>query len=129
MNAFDTNIVVRILVDDDPKQSARARDAAAAGGFVSKTVVLETFWVLESIYGLKHDLILSALLELAALPGVEIEDVVGLGQAVRLTQAGLDFEDAYHFAGARRSTAFLTYDRSLVRRASRLGVTPPVRMP
>ena len=46
MNAFDTNIVVRILVDDDPKQRARARTAVVAGGYISKTVVLETFWVL-----------------------------------------------------------------------------------
>ncbi len=129
MNAFDTNIVVRILVNDDPKQSARARAAVAAGGFVSKTVVLETFWVLESVYGLKRDLILGALLDLAALPGIEIEDVTGLGQAVRLTQAGLDFEDAYHFAGARQGTAFLTYDRSFIKRAAGLGLRPEVRVP
>ena len=70
MNPFDTNIGVRILVDDDPKQSARARAAVAAGGFVSKTVVLEAFWVLESVYGLKRELILGALMDFAALPGM-----------------------------------------------------------
>lgn len=30
MNAFDTNIEVRILVNDDPRQSAQARAAVAA---------------------------------------------------------------------------------------------------
>ena len=129
MNAFDTNIVVRILVNDDPRQSVQARAAVAAGGFVSKTVVLETFWVLESVYGLKRDLILGALLDLAALPGIEIEDAQGLGQAVHLTRAGLDFEDAYHFTGARHGTAFLTYDRSFVKRAARLGIRPEIRLP
>ena len=72
MNAFDTNIVVRILVDDDPKQSATARAAVEAGGFISKTVVLETVWVLESAYGFERDLILGALLDLAALPKVKL---------------------------------------------------------
>ena len=129
MNAFDTNIVVRILVNDDQRQSARARAAVASGGYVSKTVVLEVFWVLESVYRLKHDLILGALLDLAALPGVEIEDALGLAQAVRLTQAGLDFEDAYHLVGARQSGAFLTYDRSFIKHASRLGIQPEFRLP
>ena len=40
-------------------------------------------WALESIYKLRRDLILTALLELAALPNVEIEDATGLAKAVR----------------------------------------------
>lgn len=129
MNPFDANIVMRILVDDDPKQSARARAAVAAGGFVSKTVVLEAFWVPESVYGLKRELILGALMDFAALPGIEIEDASGLGQAVRLTQAGPDFEDAYHFVGARQKTGFLTYDRQFIKRAAAPGLRPQVRQP
>ena len=129
MNAFDTNIVVRILVDDDPKQSATARAAVETGGFISKTVVLETVWVLESVYAFERDLILGALLDLAALPNVNIEDAVGLAQAVRLAQAGLQFEDAYHFTGARQHDALLTFDREFIKRSGKLGLRPVVKLP
>ena len=129
MNAFDTNIVVRILVDDDPKQSADARAAVEAGGFISKTVILETVWVLESVYELRRDLILTALLELAALPHVEVEDAVGLEQAVRLAQTGIEFEDAYHFTSARQHDALLTFDRDFIKRAGKLGLRPVVKRP
>ena len=129
MNALDTNLVVRILVDDHPGQARRARAAAEAGGFVSKTVILETVWVLESVYGLKRDLVMRALLDFAALPGIEIEDGAGLAQAIRLVQTGFEFEDAYHFAGARHADALLTFDRSFVRRAARAGLRPEVKVP
>ncbi len=51
MKSFDTNVVVRLLVDDDPAQCARAerafRGAIGEGGaFFSATVLVEVAWVL-----------------------------------------------------------------------------------
>jgi predicted nucleic-acid-binding protein len=47
----DTNVLVRFLVEDDPKQNAIARDffskrSAEDPAFVSATVIAETVWVL-----------------------------------------------------------------------------------
>jgi predicted nucleic-acid-binding protein len=47
----DTNVLVRFLVEDDPKQSALARDffsrrSTEDPAFVSATVIAETVWVL-----------------------------------------------------------------------------------
>jgi predicted nucleic acid-binding protein len=52
MLAVDTNLIVRYLTGDHPKQSAKAR--AVIDGedvFVSTAVALETEWVLRRVYG------------------------------------------------------------------------------
>jgi len=47
MIAVDTNIVVRLLTNDDPEQAGRAAAVVKNGPvFIPKTVVLETEWVL-----------------------------------------------------------------------------------
>jgi predicted nucleic-acid-binding protein len=57
MKAIDTNVLVRYLVQDDPKQSKKAAayiEAAAAAGdtiLISTVVLCETVWVLDSAYG------------------------------------------------------------------------------
>ena len=46
MTAVDTNVVVRLLAQDDPKQTAAARALFSAGSiWIAKTVLLETAWV------------------------------------------------------------------------------------
>ena len=55
MRAVDTNVVVRYLTGDQPEQAARAREVFRAGQvFVSTTVLLESDWVLRSVYGSPH---------------------------------------------------------------------------
>ena len=52
MRAIDTNVVVRYLTGDDPVQAPKARAAVDAGPvFASTTVLLESEWVLRSVYG------------------------------------------------------------------------------
>ena len=57
MKAVDTNVLVRYLVQDDPRQGKRAADfieAAATGEeqiLIGNIVLCEMVWVLESAYG------------------------------------------------------------------------------
>src|ERR1041385_573755 len=52
MLAIDTNVVVRYLTSDHPKQAARAEALVERQDvFVATTVLLETEWVLRSAYG------------------------------------------------------------------------------
>jgi predicted nucleic acid-binding protein len=50
MVTFDTNVVVRLLVEDDPQQSALAldawREALPQGVFLPKLVLVEAVWVM-----------------------------------------------------------------------------------
>ena len=52
MRAIDTNVLVRLLTMDDPKQAvaAEAFVTAADHGWISHVVLVETVWVLESVY-------------------------------------------------------------------------------
>ena len=51
MIATDTNVLVRLLVNDDEAQGSRARAAFEVEDiWIGKTVLLETFWVLRSAY-------------------------------------------------------------------------------
>ncbi|TLY69608.1 MAG: type II toxin-antitoxin system VapC family toxin, partial [Gammaproteobacteria bacterium] len=51
MFAIDTNVLIRYLVNDDAAQGARARALIDRENvWVSKTVVLESAWVLEAVY-------------------------------------------------------------------------------
>jgi predicted nucleic acid-binding protein len=51
MIAVDTNIVVRYLTGDHPRQSTKARTLVDGNDvFLSRTVILECEWVLRSAY-------------------------------------------------------------------------------
>ncbi|MFO0618494.1 MAG: type II toxin-antitoxin system VapC family toxin [Polyangiaceae bacterium] len=50
MRAVDTNIVVRLLARDDPKQTAAAETFVALGAWVSHVVLVEAIWVLGSVF-------------------------------------------------------------------------------
>jgi len=52
MLAIDTNLIVRYLTGDHPRQSAKARALIDGNDvLVCTTVLLEAEWVLRSVYG------------------------------------------------------------------------------
>jgi predicted nucleic-acid-binding protein len=50
MRAVDTNVVVRLVVRDEPKQVSAAENFIAGGAWVSHLVLAETIWVLDAVY-------------------------------------------------------------------------------
>ena len=54
MRAVDTNVLVRVLVRDDRKQTDLAEEYIARGAWVSHLVLAEAMWVLRSKYALPH---------------------------------------------------------------------------
>src|SRR6266545_410204 len=50
MRAVDTNVLVRILARDDPKQVRAADEFVAPGAWVSLLALAETIWVLSTVY-------------------------------------------------------------------------------
>jgi len=52
MRAIDTNVLVRLITRDDPKQVAAAEAFAASGAWVSHLVLAEMTWVLAAVYDL-----------------------------------------------------------------------------
>ena len=121
MLAVDTNVVVRFLTADDPKQSRRAlaliRDTRV---WIAKTVLLETEWVLRSLYGFGVERVAVAFQLLVGLPTVHVEDAQAVQRALGWFAAGLEFGDALHLASRDRAEAFVTFDNNFRKRASRL---------
>ena len=50
MLAVDTNVLLRLLVRDDPRQALAADLAVARGAWVSHLVLAEALWVLDAVY-------------------------------------------------------------------------------
>src|SRR5450432_1976866 len=73
MLAIDTNLIVRSLTGDHPKQSAAARALIEAKDvFVCTTVLMETEWVLRSAYGFAPERVAKALAAFLGLPRVTL---------------------------------------------------------
>ena len=119
MLAIDTNLIVRFLVKDHPAQSAKAK--ALIGGedvFVPSTIVLETAWVLRSVYGYSNDQLGDALAAFGGLPRVTLEEPAIVAQALDWTKAGVDFADALHLAKAQGCKGFVSFDRKFAKAAN-----------
>lgn len=122
MTAVDTNILVRLLTGDDPDQVAAARSLFAAGPiWIAKTVLLETGWVLGSLYGFEQDAIRTAFTKLLGLTNVHVEDEAAVAAALSLAAQGIQFPDAIHLSSRPAGCAFVSFDRAFVRRARRAG--------
>lgn len=121
MLAVDTNLIVRLLTHDDAAQARRAAALFAREQiYISRTVLLESEWVLRFSYELPAGVILLALRRLVGLPNVVLEQQREIAEALDGFEQGLDFADALHLAGSRRAGRFATFDRKLIKRAQKL---------
>jgi predicted nucleic-acid-binding protein len=74
MIAFDTNMLVRALVLDNPAQADVVRELMAANTvFISRTVLLETEWVLRARYKKTKDQLQGFFITLLASENAVVE--------------------------------------------------------
>jgi len=123
MLAVDTNVLVRFLTGDHQEQAATAVALFTAEPiWIAKTVLLETVWVLGAAYGFEQLTIREGLLKIISLENVQIEDEPAVSAALALTAHGVSLADALHLSSRPAACGFVSFDRALVRRASRAGV-------
>jgi predicted nucleic acid-binding protein len=127
--SLDTNILVRLIVNDDAQQVARARTLILErGGSVQSTVLIETAWVLGKTYGFNASEIASFLLAFSETQQIRFELGERLPSAMAALAKGVDAADAIHVAGCQ-TEAFATFDTALTRRAPEHFKTPAVITP
>lgn len=131
MRAVDTNILARFYLHDDAAQGRIAASVLSAGDiFVPKTVILELEWVLRYVAEQPENKVIECLAHLIALPGITVEDRDEIEAALGHYRNGVDFADALHLAASKACSEMLTFDdRGYARRARRLRLKPPVRVP
>jgi predicted nucleic-acid-binding protein len=124
MIAVDTNVLVRLLTCDDPKQAMAARAVILRDSvWVAKTVILETAWVLGSIYAFDEAAVVDALTKFLGLDNVQAEDEPAVAAALALTAHGIEFADALHLTSRPPGASFVTFDKAFVRCAKRAAVS------
>jgi predicted nucleic-acid-binding protein len=122
MLAIDTNLIVRYLTGDHPRQSARARTLIDGQPvFAAITVMLEVEWVLRSTYGYRPPDVVRALRAFAGLPTVTVEDEPVVAAALDLAEKGMDFADVLHLRKSAHCSGFASFDSELVKAAKAAG--------
>jgi predicted nucleic-acid-binding protein len=128
MIALDTNIVVRLIVDDDPDQVGRSRAVIERNGAsVGPSVLLEAAWVLARSYRLTPQTIALAFNVMAAAEGMSLP--AWAGSLRECVDAGIDIGDAIHLFETNPEFTFVTFDRNLALRAQRSFDRPKVATP
>ncbi|HZT02222.1 MAG TPA: type II toxin-antitoxin system VapC family toxin [Steroidobacteraceae bacterium] len=99
MIGLDTNVIVRYVMQDDPKQSQKASKFIESltpeiPGFVPLVAVVELVWVLTSCYDLTREQVAQVLDALLRAKEIVLERAEQVSQALRTFSAGgADFAD------------------------------------
>ncbi|CAG7857427.1 hypothetical protein MCAMS1_02240 [biofilm metagenome] len=124
MIAFDTNLLLRLAVADDPKQVAIVNQLIAQNVvFIPRTVMLETEWVLRSVYSVSRTVILNFFRALLSADDAEIENAAEVSYALDWYEQGADFADALHLAVCG-TTVLHTFDKGFCKEAREASLTP-----
>ncbi len=112
--AVDTNVVVRFLVGDGSDQALQARAVFEKGVCtIPVSVMLETEWILRSVFEVPQPTIAEALARLLSMKNAKVMDRPAVDQAMKAYRNGLDFADALHVALSDDCKEFVTFDTKL----------------
>ena len=123
---LDTNVLVRYLAQDEPRQAAKAREiierriSLENPGFISIVTMVEAVWVLDRAYGLSNEEIAAAVERILQTDvfAVENEQIVFTAM-VAMREGRGSFADAVIAGlGTKAGCAYtLTFDRKALRLA------------
>ena len=121
MRAVDTNVLVRLIIRDNPRQVASAEDFIGTGAWVSILALAETTWVLSSVYELTARQQATAIEMLLNHRHLVLQDpdLVAAALEIFRSRPSLGFSDCLmlHLARKAGHLPFGTFDRALARTA------------
>jgi predicted nucleic-acid-binding protein len=119
MHAIDTNVLVRLITRDDPRQVELAEKFVSKGAWVSHLVLAEAMWVLSAVYELPSREIALAVEMLLKHDRLTVQDaeVAALALAHFRKRPSLGFSDCLVVEIARKAghAPLGTFDRDLSR--------------
>ena len=121
MIALDTNALVHLLVEDDPQQASTVQQLVIFAEkksikiLILPEVLLETVWVLESVYNCERNEISKFLQALIATATFTVSEDAVIRTVVRQYQKGADFADALIMNQAKKEKvlALFSFDKNL----------------
>jgi len=119
MRAVDTNVLVRLVIGDDPVQVAAAEEYVASGAWVSHVALVECVWVLKSVYSVLHSRLVAAIEALRDHEVLVLQepDVVAAALAIFREHPKVEFSDCLVLEIARKAghIPLGTFDRALAK--------------
>ena len=119
MHAIDTNVLVRLIVQDDQAQFRAAEQFVSKGAWVSHLVLAETLWVLDAVYGRSSEQVAAAAGEFLNHESLALQDadVVAAALETFLNRPKLKFSDCLIVEIARKAGHLPvgTFDRDLAK--------------
>jgi predicted nucleic-acid-binding protein len=117
MRAIDTNVLVRLITRDDPKQVAAAEEFVEKGAWVPHLALAEATWVLGAVYDRKAAEIATAIEMLLNHENLTIQDSETVSAALRkfIRKPAIGFSDCLMLEVARKAghVPLGTFDRDL----------------
>ncbi|MFN2421541.1 MAG: PIN domain-containing protein [Gemmatimonadota bacterium] len=119
MRAIDTNVLVRLITRDDPRQVVSADRFVEKGAWVPLLALAETTWVLAAVYERRAAEIAAAVELLLNNPQLAFQDpdVVAAALAAFRTRPSVGFSDCLLLEITRKAghLPLGTFDRDLSR--------------
>jgi len=117
---LDTNVLVRYIAQDDPKQSPKAAAlieslAPDAPGYVTIVSVVELVWVMQSCYAMSRAGIAAALTQILRTKEIVVESAEVVWRAIRAFDgSSADFADCLIERSAANAgcSEVYTFDRA-----------------
>ncbi len=121
MIAFDTNAIIRVLTEDDEVQAKKVRDViqdAEENGrrvLILPEVLIETVWVLESVYRCNREEIAEMMDNLLATPTFYMPEATVIRKAAKSFKKGGDFADLLivYLAKHHQAEKLFSFDKKL----------------
>jgi predicted nucleic-acid-binding protein len=119
--ALDTNILIRLLLDDDSQQTETVvrfidQQLSEAGpGWVAAIVIVELIWVMERTYGRSRAEISASLRNLLDAREIRIEHDVLLREALALPAEGIADALIHLIGKAAGCSHTVTFDQRFAR--------------
>lgn len=119
MIAIDTNVLVRLILQDNAAELAVASQLVEGNDcFVTWAVLVELCWVLERSVKLPRADVLRGFEFVNNLENVTVPNADGLVWALDRYAEGADFADMIHLVeSSATAPTFATFDRKLARQA------------
>jgi predicted nucleic-acid-binding protein len=119
MRAVDTNVLVRLITQDDPGQTASAESFIEKGAWVSVLALAEAMWVLATVYELGVKDLARAIEMLLNHRDLVLQEPEAVAAALELFRAkpALGFSDCLILQLARKAghLPLGTFDRNLAK--------------
>ena len=119
MPAVDSNVIVRLIAQDNPQQTAAAAEFVEKGVSVSILALAEAIWVLRKAYQRDHSALIGILEKLLSNKHLILQDPDAVAAALELyrSKPSLGFSDCLILELPRKAGQLPlgTFDRGLAR--------------